>query len=145
MAYLFHLDISSFFCNARLYGVASIKPTWKVYSSHKRNLGIMRIMHFKKRYDHTNCIFSESRLLKLQDIINLQTKLFVHKSIYSFPVYSGFITITQNVNTRRSQGLRIPLCTITPAQLSILSYICVCVYVLIVCGIVNVFVCLLAN
>lgn len=41
---------------------------------------LLRLMYFKGRYDHTNSIFKDAGLLKVPDIINLQTSLFVHKS-----------------------------------------------------------------
>lgn len=81
---------------------------------------LLRVMFFKDRYAHTNCIFRDFRLLKLPDIIYLQTNLFVHKALHSFPVYPGFTVMPHSV-TRRTHQLRLPLCRSTHAQQSVLS------------------------
>ena len=81
---------------------------------------LLRVMFFKNRYDHTISIFRDFKLLKLPDIILLQTNLFVHKSIHSLPLDLGFRAIPYNV-TRRPHDLRIPLCRTSHAQQSILS------------------------
>ena len=76
-------------------------------------------MFFKQRYDHTADIFKNYKLLKLNDIINLQTNLFVHRSIYLSPIDPGFTFMPTNT-TRRSRSLRIPLCRTSHAQQSVL-------------------------
>ena len=75
---------------------------------------------FKGRYDHTNPIFKDNRLLKLLDIINLYTNCFVHKAIYLYPLDLGF-TIMQHGVTRWALHLRLPLCRTSHTQQSILS------------------------
>ena len=84
----------------------------------KRNLCALPGMSYKGRYDHTHNIFIEFVLLKLPDIIYLQTILFVHKSIYSLTLNHGFTIITHNA-TRR-QNLRTPLCRTSHCQQSVI-------------------------
>ena len=84
---------------------------------------LLRIMSFKNRYDHTNPIFIDLKMLKLPDIIHLHTLLFVHKSVYSLPIDIGFTPMPHNA-TRRQQNLRIPLCRTTHAQQSVLTRGC---------------------
>ena len=43
-------------------------------------------MYRRRRYDHTNPIFRAVKLLKLSDVIDLQTTLFVHEALSSFPI-----------------------------------------------------------
>ena len=82
---------------------------------------LMRIMSFKNRYDHTNDIYRDLRVLKLPDILYLQTMIFVHKSIHSIPVEPGFTLMPTNNTTRRPHNLRVPLCRTSHAQHSIIS------------------------
>ena len=77
-------------------------------------------MFFKNRYDHTNCVFCDSRILKFADILYLQTSLFVHKSAHLFSLYRDCTIMTYHVTTGRQQKLRIPLSRTSHAQQSIL-------------------------
>lgn len=47
---------------------------------------LLRIMSYRYRYDHTHPLFVNYRLLKLPDIVHLQTSIFVFKNIHSCPV-----------------------------------------------------------
>ena len=79
---------------------------------------MMRAMYFQQRFDHTNHLFRDNNLLKLIDIIELQTILFVHSAINLFPLDCNFQFISRNNRTR--QNLRIPLCRTNHSQQSIL-------------------------
>ena len=81
---------------------------------------LLRIMSFKRKYDHTNHLYRDFRILKLPDIIQLQTNLFVHKSIHTYPTDTGFKSLTHNITSRRQHRLRLPLCRTSHAQQSIL-------------------------
>lgn len=76
-------------------------------------------MFFKTKYEHTNPLFLNHKLLKLPDIIFLQTCLFVFKSIHVFPVNTSFEYCNQNINTRRPHDLKMPLCRTVKAQRSV--------------------------
>lgn len=67
---------------------------------------LLRALIFKGGYDHTNPIFIDNRLLKLNDIINLYTNCFVHKTIYLYPLDPG-CTIMQHGAARRTLHLRL--------------------------------------
>ena len=88
-----------------------------VYSLHKRNYSVY--CFFKGRYDHTNPIFKENRLLKLSDIISLYTNCFVHRAIHLHPFDLGY-TVIQHGATRRALHLRLPLCRTSHIQHCIL-------------------------
>lgn len=78
---------------------------------------ILRTMHYKGRYDHSNLLFADSKLLKLNEILDLQVALFVYKSLHLYLVNPGFVPLPPS---RRVNELRIPLCLTTHAQHSIL-------------------------
>ena len=78
---------------------------------------LLRIMYHRRPYDHTNVIFQEEKLLKLKDIIALQTGLFVYRSMNVYAVDVGFQELPQS---RRFHKLQIPLCRTTHAQQSVL-------------------------
>ena len=80
---------------------------------------IVRVIFYKNRYDHTNPLFCEHNLLKVPDIIALQTCIFVFKSLYIYPVNTTFELLSHNVNTRRPNDLRLPLCRTVQAQRSV--------------------------
>ena len=40
----------------------------------------MRLIGRAKRLDHTSCLFSELRILKVQDIVEIQTALIMYKA-----------------------------------------------------------------
>ena len=78
---------------------------------------IIRVMFYKSRYDHTNSLFSDHNLLKVPDIISLQTCIFVFKSIHIYPNNTTYELLSHNVNnTRRPNDLRLPLCRTVHAQ-----------------------------
>ena len=76
---------------------------------------IIRAISYKSRYEHTNPLFGQLHLLKLHDIILLQTCLFVFKSIHVYPV-DILEPLTHNINTRRPHDLRTPYCRTVHAQ-----------------------------
>lgn len=80
---------------------------------------IIRIMYFKPKYEHTNNLFNEHKIMKLPDIVFSQTCLFVFKSLYVFPVKSDFEFPSHNVNTRRPMDVKTPQCRTVHAQRSV--------------------------
>lgn len=76
---------------------------------------LIRTMHFRKRYDRTECLFQNSRLIKIPEIIHLQTSLFVHKGMHTSILSHSFTTIPHTV-ARRPQQLRMPPCRTSHAQ-----------------------------
>ena len=91
----------------------------KIFVAQKK---LLRVMSYKHRYDHTHTIFKNLRLLKFPDILQLQTYLFVHKSIYSFPVKCGFTATPRSAMTlRRTHDLLLPRCRTSHAKHSVLS------------------------
>ena len=80
---------------------------------------IVRVMFSCKRYDHTNPLFSQYSLLKVPDIIALQTCIFVFQSIHVYPNDTNFESLSHNVNTTRPNDLRLPLCRTVQAQPSV--------------------------
>ena len=79
----------------------------------------LRVMYRRRRYDHTNpFFFRDVELLKLSDIIDLQTTLFFHEALNTFPMYCKFQVITCNDTSR--QNLRLLSCRTSHAQQSIL-------------------------
>lgn len=89
------------YCSA-IWGGASETLIHELFIMQKK---LMRIMLFKKTFDHTNSIFRDQRLLKLRDTIFLQTILFVHKSLHSFPIDTGCTLLPSVSNTRRHYTL----------------------------------------
>ena len=78
---------------------------------------ILRVTYHRQRYDHTHPIFRDQKLLKLSDIIDLQTLSFVHGALTTFPINCKFESISRSSSSRRN--LRIPLCRTSHAQQSI--------------------------
>lgn len=78
---------------------------------------IIRIMSFRHSYEHTNPLFTNLKLLKLNEIIHLQTMLFVYKSLNSCPLNLNFHFVRSH---NRHDNLRIPLCRTTHAQQSVM-------------------------
>ena len=76
-------------------------------------------MYFRSKYEHTNPLFNEYNLIKLHDIIQLQTCLFVYKSLYIFHVNTTFHFLSHNINTRRPLDVKIPQCRTVHAQRSV--------------------------
>ena len=62
--------------------------------------------------------FRDVKLLKLSDVIDLQTTLFVHGALNTFPMDCKVQVIARNDTSR--QNLRLPLCRTSHAQQSIL-------------------------
>lgn len=80
---------------------------------------LIRIMFFVGKFEHTSPLFLNNNLLKLPDIVFLQTCLFVFKSIHVFPVNTSFEYINQSISSRRPHDLRMPLCRTVQAQRSV--------------------------
>lgn len=78
---------------------------------------LIRIMTRHQRFDHTQPLFSSLRLLKLPDIIHLQSCLFVHGALHSYPTNCNIDVIDRSDN--RINKLRIPLCRTSHAQQNI--------------------------
>ena len=70
------------------------------------------------RYAHTNTLFKNLNLLKLRDIVSMQTYLFVFKSLKckSLNIYQSN---SVNQDSRRPYDVKIPLCRTTHAQKSV--------------------------
>ena len=64
-------------------------------------------MSHNHRYAHTYPVFKDPHLLKLTDIISLQTNIFIHKSLLTYQLNSGFQSMSNNSNSRRSNDLKI--------------------------------------
>lgn len=79
---------------------------------------LIRVMFSRPRYDHTAPLFSEYKLLPLNEIIHLQTCLFVYRALHVYPVNCKFETVPRASN--RQNNLRIPLCRTSHAQQSML-------------------------
>ena len=58
---------------------------------------------------HTDPLFKQFNLLKLNDIITLQTQLFVYKSLHVNKIESDF-QFAHSSQTRRQDCLQLPLC-----------------------------------
>ena len=80
---------------------------------------LIRIMTYSSRFAHTTPLFQNLRLLKLKDIIRLQTNIFVFNAMYMFSSNCGFQYTPQYVSSRRPGTLRIPLCRTSHAQRSV--------------------------
>ena len=77
-------------------------------------------MFNKQLYNHISPPFKEFKLLKLHDIIYLQTDLFIHGALYTFSVDCGFHHNTYTILTRRANDLTLPLCRTSHAQQSVI-------------------------
>lgn len=77
---------------------------------------LMRVMSNSQRYAHTDPLFKNYKLLKVNDIIKLQTLLFIHKALYSHEVDCNFQFLSDNKNSRRPNDLKLPLCRTSHAQ-----------------------------
>lgn len=81
-------------------------------------------MSHSQRYVHTKPLFKDLKFLKLFETISLQFSLFVHKTMYTYPIDSSFQFILCNADTRRPHyfsihDLRLPLCRTSRAHLRI--------------------------
>ena len=79
---------------------------------------LLRVMFQRHRYDHTDPLFDQYKLMKLDSIIQLQTGLFVHGALHYYPIDCKFEPVTRD--TDRNNILRIPLCRTSHAQQSVL-------------------------
>lgn len=79
---------------------------------------VIRVMSYKSKYEHTNPLFCDYKLLKLPDLILLQTCLFVFKALHVYPT-NIFQPLSHNINTRRPHDLRVPYCRTVQAQRSV--------------------------
>ncbi len=75
-------------------------------------------MSHHQRYDHSDPLFNKLNILKLPNILHLQTCLFVHKALHFFPQNTDFLM--ENSITRTYNQLRIPLYRTSHAQQNIL-------------------------
>ncbi len=105
-----------FYCSA-IWGGAYHTYIQSLFTTQKK---LLRVMFHCNRYDHTNPYFAQHKLLKLPDIITLQTCLFVYSTIKNN--YSGteYHIISHNTATRRLHMLRLPLCRTSHSQQSVL-------------------------
>ena len=77
---------------------------------------MLRVMSSNDRYAHTEPLFQNFNLLKLQEIITLQTHLFIYKSLYTYQVDCGFRQMPNTIHSRRLNNLILPLHRTTHAQ-----------------------------
>lgn len=85
---------------------------WSLHYA-KKNIFIIFLLG---RRDNTNQIFIEHEFVKIHDIGNLQTYLFVYNSLFIFHNNSGFQFKIQNINTRYSNELVTPRHRASQAQ-----------------------------
>ena len=77
---------------------------------------LLRVMSSSGRYAHTQPLFENFKLLKLYDIITLQTCNFIYKSIHNFQVDCGFQLMPNTYNSRRTSNFILPLYRTSHAQ-----------------------------
>ena len=106
------------------YGIVAWGNTYPTYKQpllvmQKR---IIRTITFSSRYSSTQPLFTNLRLMKLDEIFNYFATLFVFKSIYNHNMYKlDFQVINHNYNTRGQHvNIVVPLCTTSHAQRHIL-------------------------
>ena len=82
----------------------------------------VRAITNSQKYEHTNPLFHQYNLLKLQDIISMQTLLFVYNAITTCPLSIDYRYVSRSIETRRSQAmdLLLPRCRTSHAQQSVL-------------------------
>lgn len=103
------------YCSS-IWGGAYSTLVEKLFVAQKK---LMRIMFHKSRFDHTDPIFCAHNILKVPDLIALQTCIFVFKSLNIYPNNNTYKLLSQNVNSRRPNDLRVPLCRTVHAQRSV--------------------------
>ena len=64
-------------------------------------------------------LFREHKLLRIQDIIKLNTLMFVHKSLSSLPIHRDFSRLVHSAS-RRAGHLSLPLCRTSHAQQNVM-------------------------
>lgn len=79
---------------------------------------LIRVMLNCTRFEHTNSYFSSQKLLKLPDVIHLQSYLFVYGAFHTSPAHENYF-ISLNQDESRYNNLRIPLYTTNHAKQSI--------------------------
>ena len=77
MVYLSIVYPHLLYCSA-IWGGAFITLIDYLFTAEKK---IIRIVYFKPKFEHTNPLFHDHKLIKLPDIILLQTCIFVFKSL----------------------------------------------------------------
>ena len=100
------------YCSA-IWGGAYKTVLDNLFVSQKK---VIRIMFFKSKYDHTDPLFADNRLLKVPDIISLQTCIFVFKCLHIYPSVTTYELLSNNPDSRRPYDLRVPLCHTVQAQ-----------------------------
>ena len=103
-----------------LYGSALWGGAFKTYidSLFIQQKKLVRIMSHSQRYDHTHPFLTSLKLLKLPDILYLQTCVFVYGALHLFPKNCNFHILDRN-NTCNVLTLQLPLCRTSQAQQSI--------------------------
>lgn len=108
------------YCSA-VWGGAYNTYTQTLFTTQKK---LLRVMFHGHRFAHTNPYFAQHKLLKLPDIIKLQTGLFIYNSLKCNPSSPDpnpdLVIISNDPNTRRPLTLRMPLCRTAHAQQSVL-------------------------
>lgn len=105
-----------------LYGSTAWGGAYKTYLDRLfvMQKKLIRSMTHSRLYDHTTPLFHELKLLKLHDIVHIQSSIFVYNALNTFTIDCGFQHTRQNFDTRRPNDLRLPLCRTSHAQKSIL-------------------------
>ena len=82
---------------------------------------IIRIIHKVHRREHTHQLFINSKLLKLQDLINLQTLTVMYKARYLLlpQTVQMLFSFKTDVNSRRKLTLTLPFARTTQKKMSI--------------------------
>ena len=79
---------------------------------------LLRVIFHKSKYDHTDPLFHEHKILKVSDTLFFQAWIFVFKSPFVYPTNNNFEFITGTAS-RRPQCLAIPRCRTSHAQQNI--------------------------
>ena len=100
-----------------LYGAVIWGGTYNTYLDNLfiTQKKLLRVMSKSHRYAHTDPLFKQFNLLKLNDIITLQTQLFVYKSLHVNKIESDF-KFAHSSQTRRQDCLQLPLCRTSHCQ-----------------------------
>ena len=107
-----------FYCNT-VWGAAAKNKTNRLFISQKK---IMRTMAYRKRSDHTNELFSEFGLLKLDDINIYCSALFVYKALNGLIENNMFnVRVNNRYNMRNTNLLDTPL-MLTQQSQSFIGY-----------------------
>lgn len=104
------------YCSS-IWGGAYSTYTQSLFITQKK---LIRAMFNCNRYEHTHQYFRDNNIMKIRDIITLQSNLFVFNALHFHPIDTGFEPISHNIETRRALDLRLPLCRTTHAQQNIL-------------------------